>query len=39
MQIESGRGSYERLQEKYDELAEKNEVVQSQILKMTNEHE
>lgn len=36
MQIEQGKGEYERLNDKIDELQEKNEVVNAQISRMTN---
>jgi chromosome segregation ATPase len=37
--LSNGRQEYERLAEKNDELVEKVEVVNSQIVRMTNEHE
>lgn len=37
--MEQVRHEYDRLLEKNDELAEKNEVVNSQVSRMTNEHE
>ena len=38
-QLEHAKVDYDRLTDKVDELQEKNEVVNNQIARMTNEHE